>query len=935
MAEIQEFTSKQARKQMVDYEKTIDRLIERYGKLDKAIAALNREIKKEEKTTKKLSEAQKLANSQKNKLNKVNAKLAASENKLTKQLILQEEKQKAVTKAMREQAKATLGIKKANGLFKSVTKSIIAAGAAMISFQAAFRIFGSSIKTIANFEQAMSKVRAVTGALPKDFKALNDNAKLLGETTSKSASQVAGLQLEFAKLGFSTKEILNATEATISLSIAAGSDLADSAVVAASTVRGFGLSADETQRVVDVMAKSFASSALDLEKFKTSMAAVAPVAKANGKDIEFVTARLSVLTDAGVDASTAGTSLRNMFLNLSKEGLTWEEGLEKINTAQDKNVAALDLFGKRGATAALIIADNIQKAKGLEKSYDGASGAAEEMARIMEDNLIGDTKKLSSAWEGWILSSSNGVIKLGRQVVQFATKVLGVLNSKTEEQIDLRRLDNREMNASFNALKNVNLSQEARLKLIDNINKEYGEYLPNLLNEKSSIDDIAAAQEAANKQFRVKIIQQAFEEEMTEVLKKEAKAYEEVAEAQIEAAEASQVKALVTDEAELATLKLIESGSALREEAAQKVIDKNEKEVEATRDKFKKIAELYNIAFSEIENVLNKSSEKEIENTEKTGEENIKKRKNLAKKELETIARITTDQRIGHQEDANKKLIDNTRDAETTMTDIVREQEAIRSQLRQQAFSQAVDLVNAAFSLGQAQRNAEASEIQLNYDKQIKAAEGNDAAQERLEKQKAEKLYQIELESAKAEKRQAVFNTIISAAQGSAQIAIQAAVLAANPLTAALAPLAYAQLGLVAATTAVQLAAIQAQPLPNPPQFALGTDYSPSTFIAGESGRELMIDRQGNAFLTPNAATLYTGMEGTQILPNAQTESIMRMVGTGDVGTDAIIGSKLDKVINAIENNKTSISLDKSGAWRVSQRNQAYNTRRNRKLNIN
>jgi len=130
------------------------------------------------------------------------------------------------------------------------TSSIIKAGAAMavasLSFRAVFNVFKSSIKTIANFEEAMSKVRAVTGAMPKEFKALSNNAKLLGSTTSKTATQVAGLQLEFSKLGFSTQEILAATEATISLSIAAGSDLAESAVVAASTIRGFGLDASET-----------------------------------------------------------------------------------------------------------------------------------------------------------------------------------------------------------------------------------------------------------------------------------------------------------------------------------------------------------------------------------------------------------------------------------------------------------------------------------------------------------------------------------------------------------------------------------------------------------------------------------------------------------------------------------------------------------------
>lgn len=401
-----------------------------------SVSKYNEQNKRSQKIAKdgtdKLTALQKERIRVENEKRKILAKTLALEEKSTKTLIKGQERLKIARKKAREEAQKDLGVsKKRNSLFKSMTKSILAAGAATLSLRAAINVFKSSIKTIANFEEAMSKVRAVTGALPKDFKALQDNAKKLGSTTSKTATEVAGLQLEFSKLGFSTQEILAATEATIQLSIAAGSDLAESAKVAASTVRGFGLSANETQRVVDVMAKSFSSSALDLEKFKVAMAAVAPVAKANGKDIEFVTSRLSILSDAGLDASTSGTSLRNMFLELSKKGLTWEQGLEKINSSTDKNVTALDLFGKRGATAALILADNVDKANDLEKAYDGAAGSAEEMARVMEDNLIGDTKKLSSAWEGFILGLNKGegsISNVFRGLVKWLTNVVNMFN---------------------------------------------------------------------------------------------------------------------------------------------------------------------------------------------------------------------------------------------------------------------------------------------------------------------------------------------------------------------------------------------------------------------------------------------------------------------------------------------------------------------------
>ncbi len=261
---------------------------------------------------------------------------------------------------------------------------------------------------------------------------LNASAKELGKTTTKTATEVGQLQEEFAKLGFSTAEILDATGATIALSEATGSDLAQSAKVAASTIRGFGLDASETNRVVDVMAKSFSSSALDLGKFETAMAQVAPVAKVNNVSIEESTALLGVLSDAGLDASTAGTSVRNMFLELSAKGLSFNEALDKINTAQDKSATSLDLFGKRGAIAGLILADNVEKTAELTEKLNESAGAADAMASIVRDNLQGDVSALSSAWEGLFLSMDDGsgiITKVSRWFVQGITKMLIALSN--------------------------------------------------------------------------------------------------------------------------------------------------------------------------------------------------------------------------------------------------------------------------------------------------------------------------------------------------------------------------------------------------------------------------------------------------------------------------------------------------------------------------
>lgn len=349
-------------------------------------------------------------------------------------------------------------IKKAGVAFGKLALGITAGIAA---FRTLSRVFGSSLKVITNFQQANANLASILGKTRSEITALTKDAERLGASTAFTATEVSKLQIEFSKLGFNEKEILDATEATLALAAATGADLAQSATVAGATVRGFGLDASETQRVVDVMAKSFSSSALDLNKFQTAMAAVAPVAKNAGLSIEQTTAMLGTLVDRGIDASTAGTALRNILLDVAKEGMTLEEAFNAINTATDSNVAALDLFGKRGATVATILAENVDASDSLALSLTKSGGAAEKMAKTQLNTLEGKTKLLTSAWEGFILSIDKGDGAISRFLsgtVEALTSLLGVLSGTTKsfkEEIRATKtsaLENRKLAVTTTAL---------------------------------------------------------------------------------------------------------------------------------------------------------------------------------------------------------------------------------------------------------------------------------------------------------------------------------------------------------------------------------------------------------------------------------------------------------------------------------------------------
>lgn len=303
-----------------------------------------------------------------------------------------------------------------------------------------FSIVRGAFTTIKEFQQGQADLASVLGVNTNEMKGLTDQAKELGATTTFTATQVSELQKEFAKLGFTQQEIQNVTEATLLLAEATGTELGRAAEVAGATIRGFGLSTTETQRIVDAMAKSFSSSSLDMEKFSTAMAAVAPVANQFGYSVEETTALIGTLTDRGIDAATAGTGLRNMFLDANKNGLTFQEALDKIANSSDKTAASFDLFGKRGATLGVVLATNQDAASKLAGTLEQASGVAydEILDSLAEKGIEFEEalKQINDAEDKGAKATEIFGEKHGELIEKFAEEggTLDELKAKLEEQ---------------------------------------------------------------------------------------------------------------------------------------------------------------------------------------------------------------------------------------------------------------------------------------------------------------------------------------------------------------------------------------------------------------------------------------------------------------------------------------------------------------------
>lgn len=320
----------------------------------------------------------------------------------------------------------------ATGGIKAMTMALLSSGVGVLVVGLGSLVagLGSVINKSTEFEKALSTLEAVSGSSSNEMAQLSDLAKELGSTTAFTASQVVELQTELAKLGFKTDDISNSTEAILNLAASLEVGLGEAAEFSGSLVKSFGLTTEETARVVDVMAKSTSSSALNFEGLRESLKLVAPVAKATNISIEKTTALLGVLADRGLKGSIAGTGLGQTFVELNKKGLTLEQAMDKVSTSSNKLGTAMKLVGTRGGRALLTLTEGRGDIEALTHTFEDAEGAAQKMADIKLDNLAGDSTKLASAWEGLLLSIEDGegiLNKVARGGLQTLTSVIGYI----------------------------------------------------------------------------------------------------------------------------------------------------------------------------------------------------------------------------------------------------------------------------------------------------------------------------------------------------------------------------------------------------------------------------------------------------------------------------------------------------------------------------
>lgn len=339
-----------------------------------------------------------------------------------------------------------LGVGGLGGSFSSLAAGAGPVGLAVAAVGGFTAAMVSGVDTAREYNKAVSTLQSITGSTKEGLKELTEQARQLGATTTYTATEVIQLQTELAKLGYSQSDILNMTDSVLYFAQATGASLADASSMTGAALRMFEKDTTDTAEFVDKLAASTTKSALSFSYLDTALSQVSPVANAFGFNIEDVLALLGQLANAGFDASSAATATRNILLNLADANGDLAKsighpvknlddlvaGLQQLDAEGIDLAKSLELSDKRSVAAFNTFLKGAGDVLELRDALNDTNGTAEEMSKIMGDNLEGDVASLGSAWDDFMLEINEGQGIL-RDIVQWLTNVIREIASTYKE----------------------------------------------------------------------------------------------------------------------------------------------------------------------------------------------------------------------------------------------------------------------------------------------------------------------------------------------------------------------------------------------------------------------------------------------------------------------------------------------------------------------
>ena len=278
-----------------------------------------------------------------------------------------------------------------------------------------------------SFEAGMSEVKAISGASRKDLEALTNKAKEMGATTKFSATQASEGLKYMAMAGWNSQQMIAGLPGVMNLAAASGENLGTVSDIVTDALTAMGLKASDSAHFADVLATAASSSNTNVAMMGETFKYAAPVAGSLGYNIEDLAQAIGLMGNAGIKSSQAGTALRSILTRLASPPKDCAEAMEKYGISiknsdgkmkslmevmenmrdslqglpEDEQAAAASALGGQEAMSGLLAIVNASESdfNKLSKAIDNASGAAQDQADIMNDNLQGALYELGSAAE--------------------------------------------------------------------------------------------------------------------------------------------------------------------------------------------------------------------------------------------------------------------------------------------------------------------------------------------------------------------------------------------------------------------------------------------------------------------------------------------------------------------------------------------------------
>ena len=395
---------------------------------------------------------------------------------LQREIVETEQKLKALEEQARQSGTALQEIAAKGEKLKTVGDNVTNVGKKFMPVTLGVVGLGTAaVKTAADFDSAMSKVAAVSGATGSDLEALRDKAREMGEKTKFSASEAAEAMNYMAMAGWKTEDMLSGIEGVMNLAAASGEDLATTSDIVTDALTAFGLTAKDSGHFADILAAASSNANTNVSMMGETFKYCAPIAGALGFSAEDTAEAIGLMANAGIKGSQAGTSLRTIMNNLSGEVKICGSSIGEVTVAttnadgsmrdlsdiladcrtafsglseSEKAAAAESLVGKNAMSGflALMNAGEADITK-LSSAIDNCDGSAASMAETMNDNLAGQlhvdwlnsmdegTRKvivtiaLVAAAIGPILIIVGKVISAVGTIMTLVPKLAGVINA--------------------------------------------------------------------------------------------------------------------------------------------------------------------------------------------------------------------------------------------------------------------------------------------------------------------------------------------------------------------------------------------------------------------------------------------------------------------------------------------------------------------------